>query len=176
MVWIAGQTLGTGTTLISFTSIPQTFTHLQARIFTRSSVGVAAHDLNMTTNTQSGSNMTAHILAGDGASATSSAAYGVPSTVSQMGWVPGSTSTANVFGSVIIDILDYTNTNKNKTFRSINGYDANGSGIVSLNSGSVLSTGAINTLNWFVGGGGGNMVAGTRFDLYGITSSQVTGA
>jgi hypothetical protein len=176
MVWITGQTLVSGTTLVSFAGIPQTFTHLQARISTRSAVGVAAHDLNMTTNTQSGSNMTGHILQGDGASATSTNAYGNPSTVSQVSWVPGSTSTTNVFGSVVIDVLDYASTSKNKTFRTIGGYDASGSGVISLNSGMVMSTGAITTLSWFVGGGGGNMVAGSRFDLYGITTSATTGA
>lgn len=165
----------TGTTA-SFTSIPQTFTHLQVRVFGRSSVAVSAHDLNMYTNTQSGSNMTQHILQGDGSSVTSGSGYGIPSTISQLGWLPGASSTANVFGNVIIDILDYTNTNKNKTFRSLSGYDANGSGIAALFSGMVMNTGAINALYFFVGGGGGNFSAGTRFDLYGITTSSVTGA
>lgn len=176
MVWIAGQTLGTGANNIDFTSIPQTFTHLQARIFTRSSVAVTGHDLNMYTNTTSGSNMTAHLLEGNGSSVNSNSGYGNPSSISLVAWVPGASSTANVFGSVVIDILDYRNTNKNKTFRTISGYDANGSGQVNFASGMVMSTSAITSIGWFVGGGGGQMIAGTRFDLYGITTSQVTGA
>lgn len=167
----------TSQTQISFTSIPQTFTHLQLRITARSAVAVNGHDLNMTTNLSSGSNYTNHILQGDGSSATSNIGYGTPSTLSLVSWVPGANITSGIFSSSIIDILDYTNTSKNKTFKTINGYDANGSGQVNFMSGMVMSTGAINAIYFFVGGGGGNIVSGSRFDLYGIATNPIaTGA
>jgi hypothetical protein len=87
---------------------------------------------------------------------------------------PAASSTASIFGSVIVDILDYTNTSKRKTFKSIGGYDANGSGIVRLSSYAETGTGAVTTLNISTVGAG-NFIAGSSFDLYGITTSPTTG-
>jgi hypothetical protein len=163
----------TSQTQISFTSIPQTFTHLQLRISARSSIAVNGHDLNMTTNLSSGSNYTNHVLAGDGATASSNVGYGTPSTLSLVSWVPGANLASGIFGSSIIDIVDYTDTTKNKTFKTISGYDANGSGQVNFMSGMVMNTGAINAIYFFVGGGGGNIVSGSSFNLYGIASNPI---
>ena len=73
-----------------------------------------------------------------------------------------------------MDILDYTNTNKNKTIRAIAGFDANGSGTAGLWSSVYLDTSAITSIA--VGTANSNFAAGSRLDLYGITTSQVTGA
>ena len=89
-------------------------------------------------------------------------------------WIAGNGASANVFGTQIIDILDYANTNKNKTIRSISGIDNNGSGDVSLTSNLWMNTAAITSFE--IGGFGVNLAAGSRIDLYGITSSSVTGA
>jgi hypothetical protein len=61
-------------------------------------------------------------------------------------YIPGSTQLANNYGCVIIDILDYTNTNKYKTVRSLGGYDNNGSGYTALFSGLWLNTAAITSI------------------------------
>jgi len=53
---------------------------------------------------------------------------------------------ANIRGGFIVDILDYANTNKYKTVRSLNGNDANGSGSMNLSSNVWLSTAAITSL------------------------------
>jgi hypothetical protein len=45
------------------------------------------------------------------------------------------TAAANIFAGMVIDILDYTSTSKNKTVRSLGGYDRNGAGEISLSSG-----------------------------------------
>jgi hypothetical protein len=71
-----------------------------------------------------------HSIRGDGASALAA-----DNTLSA-GWVDrciprvGSSS----FGGVVMDILDYTSTNKNKTVRSLGGFDRNGGGIITLSS------------------------------------------
>jgi hypothetical protein len=44
-------------------------------------------------------------------------------------------NTASVFGGFVIDILDYGSVVKNKTIRTLEGYDANGSGYVTFTSG-----------------------------------------
>jgi len=183
MVWIAGSTL-TGNGAFLFTNIPQTFTHLQLRIFCRSAgttsntlIGTQLNDDYTSGNYSFGS----HYLRGDGSSATSSTAqtflgFGSGPNGAGFGFVSGAISTANVFASHIVDCLYYTNTNKFKTWRGIGGFDSNGAGNVALSSGYWNQTTAINRINV------GNyvdpytFVAGSRCDLYGITTSQVTGA
>jgi hypothetical protein len=69
-----------------------------------------------------------------------------------------------MFGAGIVDILDYANTNKYKTIRSLTGHDHNGviagiHAIVNLNSGSWRSTSAINSI--VIG-----VVSGTAFNQY----------
>ena len=176
MVWIAGQTVGAGgAASVTFSSIPQTFTHLQVRVFMRDAQTFGTYDnLYYRLNGDAGSNYSNHRLLGDGTSAYS---YNYTSqTFVATGTNPSINSTANVFGVSIIDFLDYTNTNKYKTSRSISGFDGNGSGFVSLDSGLWMSTSAITSI--LLGGqnSGATPVQYTRVDLYGITSSQVTGA
>ena len=70
----------------------------------------------------------------------------------------------------IIDILDYVNTNKYKTIRSISGHDANGSGIVQLGSELWQSTSAITSL---AGGANAGFLQYTTIQLYGIQTSNI---
>lgn len=171
MVWIASGVPSVGATSFSFTSIPQTFTHLQMRYSIRGSDAGAISFMAMSINGNAyTTNYSSHTLAGNGTSpyATAVVSGGGISNL----YSPGSTSTANVFANAIVDVLDYTNTSKNKTVRLLHGFDANGSGQVIFGSGQLLSTAAITSIGVF------NMVftANCRFDLYGITTSSVTGA
>jgi hypothetical protein len=125
-------------------------------------------------NSDSGNNYSWHELYGDGASPYAQG-YS-PDNVMFANITPASTSTASVFSVSIIDILDYTDTNKYKTVRAIDGFDASGSGFAMVHSGSWRSTAAISTIfvaHYYTGAA---FVAGSRVDLYGITSSAVTGA
>jgi hypothetical protein len=171
MVWIASA-LGNNTTQTIFSNVPQTFTHLQVRAFDRSGTGYAqSNDLSfLRFNSDSGSNYRAHALYGDGGSVAS---VNSADTYIRLPQIPGNTGTANVFGSFVVDILDYTNTNKNKTVRAIGGFDLNGSGQAWLNSGVWFNTAAVTSIT--IGAGNWFDAVGSRFDLYGITSSQVTG-
>ena len=179
MIHIA-RGVGTGgsgpSSIVNFTSIPQTFTHLQVRATVRTtnaSVEDTIYAYNF--NNNSGATGSAyHLITGNGSSVTASGATGSFSSV--LGYAPGNNATAGVYGSLILDILDYTNANKNKTLRSISGYDNNGSGTVSLFSNLPLTlpgTAAVTSLSILCNG---NITADSRIDLYGITTSQVTGA
>ena len=172
MVWIASGTPAVGSGSFQFTNIPQTFTHLQMRVFFRGSDAGAVSYSNVYVNGDAyTSNYSMHNLLGDGSTAYSAGvanAGGIGNLFS-----PGASSTANVFAAGIVDVLDYTNTNKYKTLRILYGFDANGSGTVGLSSGMLKSTtAAITSIGMF----NFTSVAGCRFDLYGITSSSVTGA
>lgn len=178
MVWIAGQTLSSSASNITFSSIPQTFTHLQVRCFAKSSrsdILVAANLINVQFNDDTAANYVVHRLRGSGSSAESSAS--TSNAYVEFGNIPGSfSSETNMFGSSVTDILDYTNTNKNKVTRTIGGFDRNGDGYVGLLSGLWLSTAAINKIVIRFDAYGNPLAAGSRFDLYGITTSSVTGA
>jgi hypothetical protein len=154
-------------------SIPSTFTHLQVRLFGRDERSASGDDVLMRFNGDTGSNYSRHYLFGDG----TALGAGGGGSVSSMyfGTVSAASATSGMFGSVIGDILDYTNTNKNKVIRSIGGSDRSGSGEITVNSGAWYNTAAITSIT-ILSNSSTNFVAGTRVDLYGITTSEVTGA
>jgi hypothetical protein len=163
----------TGSTQVTFSSIPQQFSHLQVRIFARSAQAITNTNTRMRINGDTGANYVIHQLQGNGSSASSSANLSLTELIPFLGTTPAASLTSGIFGNGIIDILDYTNTNKNKVTRTISGYDGNGSGIASLSSGLWLSTSAITSLTVFIDG---DWVSGSRVDLYGISTSSATGA
>lgn len=170
MQWITGVTVGGGGNFV-ITGIPQTFTHLQLRATARSSNNAALRSVFYAIpNNDLTLIYDIHYLYGDGASVASN--Y-VSNNQYNAFTVAGSTANTNVYGSVIMDFLDYTNTNKNRVQRSLSGFDNNGSGFVSLTSQLYRSTNAISSLGIYTEGA---IASGSRIDLYGITSSAVTGA
>jgi hypothetical protein len=79
----------------------------------------------------------------------------------------GNNATANIFGAMIVDILDYTNGNKTRTIAGISGADRNGAGFVALTSGHYSNTTAVSSIN-ITAFGGSSYIAGTSIALYGI--------
>jgi hypothetical protein len=117
-----------GSSSISFTSIPQTYSHLQIRIM---NLGTSAtQDLRCRFNGDTNSNYWAHYLYGNG-STTASGSTGSNSYVFA-GLTSISTSAPQIS---IVDVLDYTNVNKFKTTRTLAGTDGAGSGYMFLYSG-----------------------------------------
>jgi len=162
---IATTTLANSTTsFVEFTSIPQDYTHLQIRAITRTTNAVTAEDVNTQFNGDTTVNYSSHQLYGDGASATSGFYLG---NIMTLLYTTGGSATANTFGSAILDILDYTNTNKYKTTRSLSGFDVNGTtGHILLRSGNWRSTSAITSIK--LSANGGNLAQYSSFALYGI--------
>ncbi len=83
------------------------------------------------------------------------------------GRVAAANATANIFGAGIIDILDYKNTNKSTTTRSLTGIDRNGSGNTRIDSGNWRNNNAITSIQ-LINGSSTNFVANSSFILYGI--------
>ena len=132
---------GGGAANATFTSIPSTYTHLQIRVLCGTG-GSASQDLRIRYNSDSGTNYTQHNLIGSGAAA--SADGYTAQTYANAGKQGAALSTSPAVA--VIDILDYANTSKYKTMRSLNGYDANGSGFIILSSSLWLNTAAISTI------------------------------
>lgn len=153
---------------VTFSSIPQTYTHLQLRAFTKNgtSSGVETSMLFQFNSDATYTNYYGrHLLYGDGASAAA-AANNTSSWVGAFSGVTAQQATTSVFSSNIIDILDYTNTNKNKTVRVLGGTDYNGSGTVIFGSGLWLNTAAITSIK--VVPFANDFATYSSFALYGI--------
>ena len=157
---IATVTVGSGgASSISFTSIPSTYTHLQIRAsYTGNDVPLLR--LNGDTST----NYPNHWLRGTGSAASGAASAGAYNLLQlATSWTPSST----VPGVFIFDLLDYANTNKYKTVRTLGGCDLNGSGGIELMSGLWMSTAAVNAISMTIGSSG-TTYQYSSFALYGI--------
>ena len=168
---IATQTVGSGgTASISFTSIPATFKHLQIRYLARTAAAtVNDGSLAMQLNSDTGSNyLRLHYLQGDGSTAYAGVLQ-IPWPDMFSGCAAGNNAAANIFGAGVIDLLDYTSTNKVKVIRHLSGIDANGAGKANLGSASWATSGtAVSTIT--IGGNGfaNNLLQYSSFALYGI--------
>jgi hypothetical protein len=149
-----------GQASISFTSIPSTYTHLQVRA--TYSTAVADRSIRFTANGDTGSNYSWHYIQGDRSTATAGSVANIQYGI--IGIAPNSTS----FGGVLVaDYLDYANTNKFKTVRSLSGADMNGAGsYVQFWSSLWRSTSAISTIT--INPSSGNWNQYSTFALYGI--------
>lgn len=155
-------TLSTATTSITFSNIPNTYTHLQIRgIWSRVSSSQYAY---MRFNSDSGNNYAWHDIYGDGGTA----AYETNASTNAIAMAYSSSGTS--FTGFVWDILDYANTNKNKTAKGLEGRDVNGAGgAIGFHSGLWQSTSAINAITIFTTA---NQIAqNSQFALYGVKSA-----
>jgi hypothetical protein len=154
-------TLASAQANIEFTNIPQTYTHLQIRALSTSSG--SDNGLYMTFNGDTASNYTTHYLYGNGT--TAGAGADRPRSSMYIGTNRYAVSSNIGFGGTIVDILDYKNTNKYTTIRSLDGNDRNGAGSVWFFSGLWMNTNAISSLKIT---SETNLAANSSFALYGV--------
>lgn len=133
-----------GSSTVTFNSIPSTYTHLQIRCLSKDNRTAANTAFDIRLNSDSSSNYSVHNLETDGGGSV--VAGGTANTGAiGIGNSSGGTN-ASIFGAQIIDILDYANTNKFKTVRTLGGHDQNGSGYLGLYSGNWRSTSAVTSI------------------------------
>ena len=145
---------------VTFSSIPSTYTHLQLRMIGRTTSSPFANvQYNSDTTV---SNYRSHFIYGNGSSAVAT----TTADKAYIAYLSTSGEQANEFGVAVTDILDYKNTNKYKTARSLNGDEQNGSGFVILFSHLWMSTSAISSIKVFPVSG--NFEQYTSIALYGI--------
>jgi hypothetical protein len=161
---------GSGST-INFTSIPQTYKHLQLRFMAFTNRGTYGIDgLVITFKGDTGMNYSQHTFNGNGASVAASGQGSGSIAGCYMDFVLG-TTVSNFPGVGIIDLLDYTNTNKYKTMRGLGGTDLNGTvggvpGRVNFASSLWLDTRAIDSIT--LTPVNGTFTTNTHVGLYGI--------
>jgi len=159
-----------GTGQVTFNSIPSTFKHLQIRGIYRNSANVGGDDPRLRFNNDSSALYITHRLYGLGSGTPSANTSGTGDTSIQIGYNTADGSTgASIFTGCVIDILDYTDTNKNRTVRTLDGFDNNGSGSIQFLSGLYRSTTAVTRIDLYCFNlGSNNWATGTTFALYGI--------
>jgi hypothetical protein len=158
---LATVTLTASTASITFAGIPNTYKHLQIRSISKPS---AISWVAMQFNSDTGLNYSRHDLRGDGSSASAEASTSTNYMLLNL-YLP--TPASNVFNVGVTDILDYTNTSKNTTVRTLGGTDANGSGNVDLTSGLWMNTSAVSSIT-LTTNNGSTLAQYSQFSLYGI--------
>jgi hypothetical protein len=159
---------GGGSSSISFTSIPATYSHLQLRFMARSSRNQNAGYAVISYNSDTSTNYSYHSLYGQGSSVAADAV--ATSNYQTLIYLPGALRTASVFGVAVVDILDYANTNKYKTLRVLDGYDSNGAGELAFQSGNWRNTDAITSIT-ITEYNSNNFIEYSSFALYGIKAA-----
>lgn len=173
---ISTTLIASTTTSVNITAIPSTYTHLQLRVVGRSAYTGTFGQVDLTigiNNDASANPYSYHVYRGDGTSFY--VAQSQSNSVASVGVLATSWTSvgSNIFAATIIDILDYTNTNKHKTMRGFTGFHSpasaanNGKAIALYSASDNAITTAISSLQISDGGSGG-FVAGTRISLYGI--------
>lgn len=142
---------------VTFSSIPQTYKHLQIRAINSNAT---EGNIFMQYNGDTAANYDRHFIYSDGATV----AAGSDLSTQSGGFT---STTAGQFGAQVIDILDYTNTNKYKTSRMLTGFDNNGSGYIVFYSGLWRNTAAVNQIT-FVTNSGHTFRQYSTWALYGI--------
>ena len=149
-----------GSSTITFSSIPSGYKHLQLRISGSSS---AVNNFRMRFNSDTGSNYAVHQLLGTGAAVSSSGS----ASQTSINLVYDNKADISFPAIAIVDVLDYANTNKNKTVRSLGGSEQNNNdGLIMLRSGLWMNTTAITSISIFLDSGSFNQHS--RFTLYGV--------
>jgi len=157
---------GTGSSgTITFSSIPSTYQHLQIRYIGRVTNADTADNIFVQFNSDTGSNYAWHYLQGDGSSAVAGAASSQSKILA--GRVSAATATTEIMGAGVLDLLDYANTNKYKTLRTLSGQDRNGGGVIVMTSGLWQNTAAVSTIT-ITNGSATNFTSTSTFALYGI--------
>lgn len=154
-----------GVATIEFAGIPQGYKHLQIRGIARAtSTPGTIENWYCRFNGDAGNNYSGHRLAGSG-SVVYAQSYSSGTAVSHY-FPPNASTTANVYGAIVLDILDYSSTTKNKTVKIFSGNDTNGAGVVSFDSSAWYSTAAITSIKFFLVTG--NYAEYSQLALYGV--------
>jgi hypothetical protein len=163
---ITTTVLGTTAASVTFSGLgayASTYKHLQIRVAARSSDANPGVGVYSRLNADAGSNYRSHYLLGNGSSVLSGT---VATTSGLSGIIAAAGSTANNFGVAVIDLLDPYSTTKNKTLRTLSGFTDAAQKRIDLQSSLWINTASLTS--WQLIPELGNLVAGSRFSLYGI--------
>lgn len=138
------------------------YKHLQIRYAARGTNASNLVVLGVRYNGDTGLNYSVHRLGGNGSSAVSS---GGNNDWAYLGVASAASASSGSFGAGVWDLLDWADTNKRKTSRSLNGTTSGNE--INLYSSAWYSASAITSIA-ITSFSGGNIDVGSRFSLYGL--------
>jgi hypothetical protein len=162
---IATTLLSSTASGITFSDIPQNYKHLQLIVMARSANGADTDYCNIQFNSDVASNYAQHRITANGTTASAGSDPNITRCIAQR--LSSDVNSANIFGALIFDIIDYNNANKFKTTRHLGAYDSNGSGFLEYGSNLWQSTIPISSIFIYSQTGSG-FKQYSRFSLYGI--------
>lgn len=156
---------------ITFAGIPSGYKHLQLRFIARGDSAAGGYPADIISFVINGdttaTNYYCHSLFGTGSGTPATTAAN--NNYSGFLQLPGAAATSNSYAVGVIDFLDYSNVNKFKTMRNLNGGDFNGSGRAILSSMLWKNTNAISSISITCDPTyTGNYTTASQFALYGI--------
>lgn len=156
-----------GASTVTFSSIPSTFTHLQIRGIWKNNYSSSDIAYVLLTINGTSTGYSYHNLRGDGTTVTGGSSGSGSNHPPALSLPSNDSPYASMFGTGVIDILDYKNTTKFKTIKTIFGFEGNGSGRAGFTGGYWGSLNAITSIQ-LTDQNGGNFVQYSSFELYGI--------
>jgi hypothetical protein len=159
-------TISSNTDTISITGLNtySDYKHLQIRMVVKNgSSGTSFDNVFMQLNGDTGSNYSNHYLRGYSGSVSSGSFSPSPYL-----WIPNSfpkQGETNIYGSVVLDILDFSSSSKNTTVRHLNGA-VTSTPVVTFGSGAWLNTSAVTSILFL--SGERNYAPGSRISIYGV--------
>lgn len=155
---------GSPTQTVTFSSIDQSYTHLELRWSMRQATySASSFQAYIYANSDRTSGYSLHYMEADGSTVYAGGSAPLQETYIRVG--SGVNTQSNVYGGGVTSIMDYTNTNKKKTHRTIGGFYGTG-GLITLNTGIINVTSAITRLD--IVSQDPNFAVGSTFALYGI--------
>lgn len=137
------------------------YQHLQIRMIMRMN---AIDEVDAYINGDTGASYAGHLLRGTGGGVTSFNRFN--STILQIADVSGN---SNVYTAAVTDILDFSNSSKNTTIKTLTG-DSGGFNAIQIWSGLWNNAAAMTSIQ-FYGRSSTSFQNGSRFSLYGIKAS-----
>lgn len=167
---IERQELSDTASSVAFTSIPQTYDHLELTAYIRDDRSATSDDILMSLTPVGGSSDTTDAnydrqLLQASASTVTAAQSAADRAI---GNIPAANETANVFGALTITLYNYTKTDRHKMSLSVSGRAASASGMY-IRSNRWENTAAIEAIT-LTPDAGTNFVAGTVVSLRGINA------
>jgi hypothetical protein len=165
---IESRVLDSTVASVTFSNLSQyagVYKHLQIVALGRSSVAAANMGYRIRFNGGTSNDYSFHRILGNGSN-VSAYADAVPTYFYITAGVIGAPGTANAYGAAVIDILDAFSTNKNKTIRTLSSAQSQ----IALDGVGWFDTAAIDSLviesDWATP----DLLAGSRFSIYGVTA------
>ena len=157
-----------GLASISFAGIPVGYRNLQLRIMARTTSGNATNWFGIRFNGDTSNSYDLHQFAAFGSGAPGSTYNGVASSVI-VERVAGGGANSGIFGVIVVDILNYADSTKLKTVKSLGGVDSNSgtsAGSIYFESNLWNSLYPISSISCFAETG--NLAQNSSITLYGV--------